>query len=65
MHPAHGAQALAQVNSLEEITLAVRHHERRGKDTDGLSMDDSLDARIISICDSYDAMTNDVLTEPH
>lgn len=63
MHPAYGAQALAQVNPLEEITLAVRHHHERcdGKGyPDGLSMDEiPLMARIISICDSYDAMTND------
>ena len=63
MHPAYGAQALAQVNPLEEISLAVRHHHERcdGKGyPDGLSMDEiPLMARIISICDSYDAMTND------
>lgn len=63
MHPAYGAQALAQVSPLEEITLAVRHHHERCDGQGypaGLSMDEiPLMARIISICDSYDAMTND------
>lgn len=63
LHSVYGAQALSQVNPLEEITLAVRHHHERfdGRDyPDGLAGGDiPLMARIIALCDSYDAMTND------
>mgnify|MGYP000869579252 FL=1 len=62
-HPLYGAQALAQMKPLEEITLAVRHHHEHYDGSgypNGLSGEEiPLMARIIAICDSYDAMTND------
>jgi len=65
MHPVHGANALDQMEQVQEIAQAVRyHHERydgRGY-PDGLSGDEiPLMSRIIAICDSYDAITNDRL----
>ena len=63
LHSVYGAQALGKVNPLAEVTLAVRHHHERydGRGyPDGLAGSDiPLMARIIALCDSYDAMTND------
>lgn len=63
MHPLFGANALAQVSSLQEIASAVRYHHERydgGGYPEGLAGTDiPLMARIIAICDAYDAMTND------
>lgn len=63
LHPIYGAQALCQVKALEEVAMAVRHHHERfdGKGyPDGLSGTEiPLMARIIALCDTYDAMTND------
>ncbi len=63
LHAVYGAQALAQVKALHEISLAVRHHHERFDGSgypDGLrGMEIPLMARIIAVCDAYDAMTND------
>ncbi|HPF84256.1 putative nucleotidyltransferase with HDIG domain [Aminivibrio pyruvatiphilus] len=63
MHPEHGANALDQMDQVREIAQAVRHHHERydGRGyPDGLSGDEiPLMSRIIAICDSYDAITND------
>jgi putative nucleotidyltransferase with HDIG domain len=63
MHSEYGASALSQMDQLDDIALAVRHHHEHydGKGyPDGLSGSGiPLISRIISICDSYDAITND------
>lgn len=63
MHPEHGANALGQMEQMQEIARAVRHHHERYDGhgyPDGLSGDEiPLMSRIIAICDSYDAITND------
>ncbi|NLN45832.1 MAG: HD domain-containing protein [Clostridiaceae bacterium] len=63
MHPVYGYNALSQLDQLAEIALAVRHHHERfdGKGyPDGHAGDRiPLMSRILAICDSYDAMTND------
>lgn len=63
MHPVYGANALAELEQMDDITIAVRnHHERYDGNgyPDGLAGEKiPLMARIIMICDSYDAMTND------
>lgn len=62
-HSIYGANALAQMEQLDEIALAVRHHHEHYDGNgypDGLSGSQiPLISRIISICDSYDAITND------
>lgn len=62
-HPVDGANALEKIDQLEEIALAVRHHHERYDGTgypDGLTGGNiPLMSRIIAICDSYDAITND------
>lgn len=62
-HPVHGAEALEQMQQLQELALAVRHHHEHfdgGGYPDGLSGEAiPLMSRIISICDSFDAMTHD------
>ncbi len=62
-HAAMGAQILSNVDSLKKISEVVRqHHERpdgRGY-PDGLVGDQiQLDAAVLSIADTYDAMTSD------
>ncbi|MGI5846382.1 MAG: HD domain-containing phosphohydrolase, partial [Alphaproteobacteria bacterium] len=63
MHPVYGAEALCQIDQMEEIAAAVRyHHERpdgRGYPAGLKDEEIPLMAKIIVICDSYDAMTND------
>lgn len=62
-HSAYGAKALDQVEFLHEIALAVLHHHEYYNGTgypEGISGEQiPLMSRILSICDSYDAMTNE------
>lgn len=62
-HPAIGAEIISKVNFLSDITTIVRHHHERydGKGyPDGLSGEDiPIEAAILTIADSYDAMTSD------
>ncbi len=62
-HPEYGADALARAENLNEIAEAVRAHHEWYDGTgypDGLyGSKISLMSRIISICDSYEAMIND------
>lgn len=62
-HPAIGAEIISKVNFLSNITTIVRHHHERydGKGyPDGLSGEDiPIEAAILTIADSYDAMTSD------
>ena len=62
-HPAIGAEIISKVNFLSDITTIVRHHHERydGKGyPDGLSGEDiPIEAAILMIADSYDAMTSD------
>lgn len=62
-HPIHGANALELIDVLGDVSAAVRHHHER---YDGLGYPQGLSgkripvmSRILSVCDSYDAMTND------
>lgn len=62
-HPIFGANALDEMEQLHEVSIAVRHHHEhyngRGY-PDGLSGEAiPLMARILALCDCYDAMTND------
>lgn len=61
-HPARGAAIIGCVPQLRHLTAAVRHHHERA---DGRGYPDGLDrqemplgARIISVCDAFDAMTS-------
>jgi putative nucleotidyltransferase with HDIG domain len=62
-HPAIGAEIISKVNFLSDITTIVKHHHERydGKGyPDGLSGEDiPIEAAILTIADSYDAMTSD------
>lgn len=62
-HPLLGAQILSTIDELQEVMAWVRHHHEQydGKGYPDKSMADNipLPARIISIADSYDAMTSD------
>ncbi len=62
-HPSIGAEIISKVDFLNDITTIVKHHHERydGKGyPDGLSGDDiPIEAAILTIADSYDAMTSD------
>ncbi|WP_422487069.1 HD-GYP domain-containing protein [Gudongella sp. DL1XJH-153] len=62
-HPAIGAEIISKVDFLSDITTIVKHHHERydGKGyPDGLSGDEiPIEAAILTIADSYDAMTTD------
>jgi HD-GYP domain-containing protein (c-di-GMP phosphodiesterase class II) len=62
-HPEYGANALSQIDKLGDISEAVRYHHER---YDGRGYPEGLKgekipilSRILSVCDSYDAMIND------
>ena len=63
MHPEIGAAALGEMDQISEIAYVVKHHHERFDGSgypDGLSGEQiPLMSRIIFICDSYDAITND------
>jgi HD-GYP domain-containing protein (c-di-GMP phosphodiesterase class II) len=60
-HSEVGASIVEQVRTLEELTPVVRHHHERwdgGGYPDGLAGEDiPLEARILAVADSYEAMT--------
>ncbi len=62
-HPNIGADIVKQIRFLQHTADMVRHHHERpdGKGyPDGLSGSEiSLESRILSICDAFDAMTTD------
>ena len=62
-HPEIGERMLAKVDFLQPALTVVRHHHERwdGKGyPDGLKGEDiPLAARIVGVCDAYDAMTSD------
>jgi putative nucleotidyltransferase with HDIG domain len=62
-HPSIGADIISKVDFLKDITTIVKHHHERfdGKGyPEGLSGDSiPIEAAILSIADSYDAMTSD------
>jgi putative nucleotidyltransferase with HDIG domain len=62
-HPARGAEILARVPGLEAVATIVRYHHERwdgGGYPDGLAgARIPLASRIISVCDSFSAMTSD------
>lgn len=72
-HPVWGARALEAIPEFREAALAVRHHHERW---DGAGYPDGLGgeaipigARVIAVCDAYEAMTShrpyrDALPEP-
>lgn len=61
-HPVWGARALEQIPGFRAASLAVRHHHERwdGKGyPDGLAGERiPLAARVIAVCDAYEAMTS-------
>jgi HD-GYP domain-containing protein (c-di-GMP phosphodiesterase class II) len=61
-HPVWGAQALERTPGFEEAALAVRHHHERWDGTgypDGLAAEAiPIGARVIAVCDAYEAMTS-------
>jgi HD-GYP domain-containing protein (c-di-GMP phosphodiesterase class II) len=60
-HPAVGAQIVEKVPALRELAPVVRHHHERYDGTgygEGLARDAiPLEARILAVADSFDAMT--------
>jgi response regulator RpfG family c-di-GMP phosphodiesterase len=60
-HPVWGARALEQIPGFRAASLAVRHHHERWDGTgypDGLAGEDiPIGARVIAVCDAYEAMT--------
>ena len=62
-HPSIGADIISKVDFLKDITTIVKHHHERfdGKGyPDGLHGDEiPIEAAILTIADSYDAMTSD------
>lgn len=61
-HPVWGARALESIPGFEEAALAVRHHHERWDGTgypDGLAAEAiPIGARVIAVCDAYEAMTS-------
>lgn len=61
-HPVWGARALEQIPGFRAASLAVRHHHERwdGKGyPDGLAGERiPIGARVIAVCDAYEAMTS-------
>ena len=61
-HPSIGADIISKMDFFKDITIYVRHHHERydGKGyPDGLVGDDiPIEASILAIADSYDAMTS-------
>jgi len=68
-HPKIGYDIISPINLPEAVKLSVLHHQERydGKGyPDGITGDDiNIYARIIAVCDSYDAMTSDRIYRPH
>ncbi len=62
-HPAIGAEIISKVDFLSDITTIVKHHHERYDGNgypDGLAGEDiPIEAAILTIADSYDAMTSD------
>ncbi len=62
-HPAKGAQILAHISELRDVIAWIRHHHEWYDGNgypDGIDGDEiPLQARIIAIADSFDAMTSD------
>ena len=62
-HPVFGEEILMKIKGLEHIIPGVKHHHERhdGKGyPDGLKEDEiELNAKIISVADTFDAMTSD------
>ncbi|WCB95036.1 hypothetical protein DSM104299_03778 [Baekduia alba] len=60
-HPVWGARALAQIPGFRAASHAVRHHHERWDGTgypDGLAGEQiPIGARVIAVCDAYEAMT--------
>jgi HD-GYP domain-containing protein (c-di-GMP phosphodiesterase class II) len=61
-HPVWGARALETIPGFRAASLAVRHHHERwdgGGYPDGLAGEDiRIGARVIAVCDAYEAMTS-------
>jgi HD-GYP domain-containing protein (c-di-GMP phosphodiesterase class II) len=61
-HPVWGAQALEQIPGFRAASRAVRHHHERWDGTgypDGLAGEEiPIGARVIAVCDAYEAMTS-------
>ena len=63
MHPSIGADIISKVDFLKDVTGIIKHHHERYDGSgypDGLSGEDiPIEACVLTIADSYDAMTTD------
>src|SRR2546428_13051386 len=63
LHPAKGWEIVGRAKALKDIASVVRHHHERFDGSgypDGLAGDDiPLEARIISVADTFDALTSE------
>ena len=68
LHPAKGWEIVGRAKALKDIASIVRHHHERFDGSgypDGLAGDDiPLEARIISVADSFDALTSERAYRP-
>lgn len=68
-HTTYGAEILKDFNGIQNVRVAAMYHHERydGKGyTEGLSGDDiPLEARIVCVADSFDAMATDRAYRPH
>jgi putative nucleotidyltransferase with HDIG domain len=61
-HPVIGAEILSELRGFIDVVDCIRYHHERydGKGLHGLKGDDiPLKARILAVCDAFDAMTSD------
>ena len=68
LHPAKGWEIVGRAKALKDIASIVRHHHERFDGSgypDGFAGDDiPLEARIISVADSFDALTSERAYRP-
>lgn len=62
-HPAHGMEIISRVKAIQHLATVIRHHHERYDGSgypDGIAGDDiPLEARIISVADTFDALTSE------
>lgn len=62
-HPTHGMEIISRVKGMQHLATVIRHHHERYDGSgypDGIAGDDiPLEARIISVADTFDALTSE------